>query len=643
MAAEYATLLATLDVNFLQMLVVFLLIGLMLLLFTLEKFPLELTSFGILCALLVFFTFFPIPNDIPAPNDISAQDISNNQDTLPPDKAGGNRLDAVTLLAGFANPALLTVLALLVLGEGLTRTGILGQIALGVDKLSKGNQVLAIGISLCIVAIVSAFLNNIPVVVLFIPIMQTLAARMGSVASHYMMPLSFVAILGGMTTLIGSSTNLLVSSAMVKLGQPGFSFFSFTIPGLVLVGVGMIYAVVIMPLLLPKRTPLKTEFVGSGKQFKAQMTVKADNLLAGLQSKSGFFPDLKGVTVLMVQRDDQAIYPPYEAITLRKGDVLVVAATRDDLVNLIKQDPTIFYSDTDKHEADTSWMLESQTVAEALIVPGSGFIGKSLKKINFRQHYQCIVLGIERRSSMLRQQVSDIVLKEGDILLLHGNRQQVGALRQIHDFILIEWSKMDLPQPHLIWRALLIFAGFILMAASGLVPTEIAALTAASLMIIWRIVPLDVAMKRMDRKIIFLIATALALGSAMEATGGATFLSYLMLSLLAGASPAIILSGFFLLVAILANILSTKATAVLFTPIAVAIANSIGAPPEAFAVAVVFGANCSFASPVGYQTNLLVMTPGRYRFMDFVRLGIPMIILCWISFSLFAPFWYDFP
>ena len=269
----------------------------------------------------------------------------------------------------------------------------------------------------------------------------------------------------------------------------------------------------------------------------------------------------------MVQRDDQAIYPPYEAITLRKGDVLVVAATRDDLVNLIKQDPTIFYSDTDKHEADTSWMLESQTVAEALIVPGSGFIGKSLKKINFRQHYQCIVLGIERRSSMLRQQVSDIVLKEGDILLLHGNRQQVGALRQIHDFILIEWSKMDLPQPHLIWRALLIFAGFILLAASGLVPTEIAALTAASLMIIWRIVPLDVAMKRMDRKIIFLIATALALGSAMEATGGATFLSYLMLSLLAGASPAIILSGFFLLVAILANILSTKATAVLFTPL----------------------------------------------------------------------------
>ena len=162
-------------------------------------------------------------------------------------------------------------------------------------------------------------------------------------------------------------------------------------------------------------------------------------------------------------------------------------------------------------------------------------------------------------------------------------------------------------------------------------------------MIIWRIVPLDVAMKRMDRKIIFLIATALALGSAMEATGGAAFLSHLLLSLLGGASPAVILSGFFLLVAILANILSTKATAVLFTPIAVAIANSLDAPPEAFAVAVVFGANCSFASPVGYQTNLLVMTPGRYRFMDFVRLGAPLILVCWISFSLFAPFWYDFP
>ena len=436
MVALYSTLLATIDVKIFQMLVVFLLIGVMLLLFTLEKYPLELTSFGILCALLVFFTLFPIPHDVMAPN-----------------KGGGNRLDAVTLLAGFANPALLTVLALLVLGEGLTH-GILGQIALGVDKISKGSQLLAIGIALCIVAIVSAFLNNIPVVVLFIPIMQTLAARMGSAASHFMMPLSFVAILGGMTTLIGSSTNLLVSSAMIKLGQPGFSFFAFTIPGLVLVGVGMMYAVLIMPMLLPKRTPLKNEFVGSGKQFKAQMTVKADNLLAGMQSKSGFFPDLKGVTVLMVQRDDQAIYPPYESLTLGEGDVLVVAATRDDLVDLIKQDPTIFYSGNDKHVADASWMLESQTVAEALIVPGSGFIGKSLKAINFRQNYQCIVLGIERRSSMLRQRVSEIVLKEGDILLLHGNRQQVRALRQIQDFILIEWSKMDLPQPHLIWRLL---------------------------------------------------------------------------------------------------------------------------------------------------------------------------------------------
>lgn len=613
------------DVQTLEMILVFGLIAVALYLYASERLAMEVTSLAVICVLMILFHFLPIVGDDGTP-----------------------LLNAKTLLAGFANPAMMTVLSLLILGEGLSRTGALDEAASLVQSASKGNAHAAIGLALLMVCLVSAVLNNIPVVVLFIPIMQALAVRANRSAARYMMPLSFAAILGGMTTLIGSSTNLLVSSAMIELGEQGLSFFSFTIPGLVVAGAGMIYVVFILPNLLPDREGETDAVKREAKQFTAQLVVQKGSRLDGMASDTGFFPELAPITILSIERGKESLRPPFDDMALTPGDILIIAATRDELVKLHKEDPTALAPELMMDsamarliDAGAPWTSGAQSVAEVMVTPTSRMAGRTLSQIGFRYRYDCIVIGVERRKRMARTRHTDIPLEPGDILLIQGQRSDILALRGSQEVVLMEWSAEDLPQAHHAKRAVTIFAGTIGAAATGLVPTEVATLTGAAAMVIVGALRAEDAIRAIDHKIILLIAAALALGAAMQVTGGAAFLSLILLWLLDGASPAIVLSGFFLLTAILANILSTKATAVLFTPIAVAIARDLNVPPEAFAVAVIFAANCSFASPVGYQTNLLVMAPGGYRFTDFVRVGTPLLIVCWLAFSFFAPIWWE--
>ena len=411
--------------------------------------------------------------------------------------------------------------------------------------------------------------------------------------------------------------------------------------------VGLVYVVFVAPRLLPDRIGYGTESTSGGKQFQAQIKITHSSEFYKMEPVSGFFPDLKGVTLLTVERKGEVLYPPYES-AFEADDVLVIAASRDVIADLMMSEPALLHpeianapgGDYVRAEIEERWRQGEQSLAEAMVKPDSPFIGKTLKQIGFRYRHHCIVVGIERRSGMRRGRVTETKLEAGDVLLVQGGREDIEALRSNKDVLLMEWSAADLPNPYHAKRAVGIFAGVILLAGTGIVPTEIAALSGAALMILSGTLNVEAAIKALDRQIILLIAAALALGIAMEETGGAAFLSKMMLYAMGESSPAMVLSAFFLLVALLANILSTKATAVLFTPIAVSIAHHAGVPVEPFAVAVVFAANCSFASPVGYQTNLLVMAPGHYKFVDFVKIGSPLIFICWITFSLFAPWWY---
>lgn len=606
-----------------QMWVVLALVAGSLVFYAWERISLEMTSMTLLAVLLLFFHLFPLN-----------------------DGQGHNLLDAGALMSGFANPALLTVLALLVIGQGMVLTGGVSYIAGLITEHGGKNASLAIFVGLFVVMVLSAFLNNTPVVVIFIPIIQALAERIQRSPSALMIPLSYVAILGGMTTLIGSSTNLLVSSSLIEMGTPPLEFFEFTIVGGVLAAAGFIYVLLIAPRLLPALASMRTKLTrtdGSGKQFIAQITVGPASKMIGTRPVAGFFKNLPNVTIQMIVRREHADLPPFdENLEIQPGDVLVVAATRKALTEALQKDTGLLHAEAAAvHDGGEELEQKStQLLAEVMLPPGSRLIGFNLEQIGFRYQYKCLVLGIQRRSRMIRTQMTEIRLEAGDVLLVQGRSEDVEALRTIRDVVLLEWSTRTLPRPFHARRAAFIFFGVIALAATGLIPIMVSSFIGAGLMIASGALNLRQASRAIDRKIVLLVAAALALGNALQQTGGASFVAENLLTALHGAPAPVILSVFFLLVAAFTNVLSNNACAVLFTPIGIGMAEQLHVSPHIFAIAVVMAANCSFASPVGYQTNLLVMGPGHYRFKDFLRAGTPLILLLWVAFSLFAPWYY---
>ena len=592
-----------------------------------EHASMELTSLGIVCVLLVFFHFFPV---------------------LGPD--GEKTVTPTRILMGFANPALITVLALLVIGQGMVRTAVLDRgagLLLGLTR-GHGGLIPTLGLLLVVAIAVSAFLNNIPVVVIFIPFFQALATRFSCSPSKLLIPLSYAAVLGGMTTLIGSSTNLLVNSALIEMKVEPFGFFDFSIPGTVLAAAGLVYVLFVAPRLLPDRAGLSDSVAeGGNKQFIAQMTVSETSDLVGKGAPGGHFASLPEKTLRLVERGDEAILPPFEDFVAQPGDVLIVATTRKALTKTLSDDPDSLHPELGEGgegvgavDIGGRWQEGEQILAEVMVAPGSRLIGLTLSQIGFRYKTHCIVLGMERRSRMMRSRVTDIRLEAGDVLLVQGQPDDVHHLKTLRDVVLMEWSAQELPSLDHAKRATLIFLGVVVSAATGLLPIVVSALCGAVAMVVVGVLNVGQAFRAVDPKIVTTIGAALALGVALQETGGAAYLAGGLLQLFAGAAPAVILSFFFLLVAGLSNVISTKTCAVLFTPIAVDIALALGVSPVPFAVAVIFAANCSFASPLGYQTNLLVMGPGHYKFTDFSRAGLPLIVVMWVVFSLFAPWYY---
>ena len=599
--------------------------GLTVIAFIRSRFPLELTAVSLVAALLLLFHVVRLPS-------------------------GEAALSAVDLLKGFANPALLAVVALLVIGQGLVRTGALDAVSQGIYYLTRGRAALAIAITLVAAMLISALLNNTPIVVIFIPIFASLAERLGQSTSRVMMPLSFCAILGGMTTLIGSSTNLLVSGTATELGLPPLNFFDFTIPGLVLVAIGLPYVLFVAPRLL-KDNNRDAEAMGgqSGRQFVAQFYVDYDSRLVGTKSVGGMFPAFQNMTVLLVERGSEIHRPPFEDITLASGDVVVVAATRKALTEAVSRGPglrlrsSVPLADDDQNGGEIEGESGRRTgglVAEVMVSPGSRMIGLPMEQIAFPTSSRTEVIGIQRRARMTRAHINEVRLEAGDVLLVHGKARDVRSLRANRDVVLMEWSAAELPSYHHARRAGVIFCLVVGLAAAEILPITITALGGAALMILSGCINVRQASRAIDQQILMVGGAALALNAALTATGGGEFIAHSLVSALDGAAAPIVLSAFFLLVAVLTNVLSNNACAVLFTPIGINIAYGLGVDPFVFIVTVILAANCSFASPIGYVTNLLVMAPGRYRFADFARAGGPLILLLWIGYSLFAPWYY---
>lgn len=582
-------------------------------LFAIDRIPLELSAGLTVLAFLILFHFFPLP--------------------LTP---GRTTVSVTSLLAGFANPVVFTILSLLIVGQALSQTGAIEKATEMIGGLIKIAPAAALGLTLIIAASLSAFLNNTPVVVIFIPILSALAVRLGQTAAHVLMPLSFITILGGMTTLIGSSANLIAAAVAETAGLAHIGFFDFALPGLFLASLGAIYVLFVIPRLIKPSPALEQHTGERGKQFIAQIELGENHPWLGKRSTAGMFPDLQHMTVRLIQRQGRSHLPPFDDMQLQDGDVVMIAATRRVLLDAIKQDRDLL-GDTDTANQP---VRDHLIMTEVVIAPGSQRIGNTLNPEAFKADTGCTLLGIERHSRMLRAPMNEIGLAAGDVLLLLGKPSKVRMLRNHRDLLLLARSRAELPVPHHAKSAIVIFLGMILAASSGFVPIAIAAMAGAIAMILVGALTLPQAARAFDSKIYLLIGSAFAMATALEATGGAQFLAHVVVTLFSGWGPAVLLSALFLLIAILTNFLSNHATGALFAPIVVSAANEIGANPEPFIYGLIFALNCSFATPIAYQTNLIVMGPGHYRFRDFMIAGVPLILIIWIAYSVFAPIYF---
>ncbi|MEM9937867.1 MAG: SLC13 family permease [Pseudomonadota bacterium] len=590
-------------------------VGVTIVFYMLDKWSMELVSITVIAALLLLFS-------LPGATAFDGSEIS-----------------AADLLLGFANPALITIMALLVVGQGLFQTGALeGPTKALVRSYDKRPLLTLIG-AFAAVFTISAFTNNTPVVIMFLPIMSAIAARMGASTSRLMMPLSFVSIFAGMTTLIGTSTNLLAADSYARLTGVQLGFFDQTVFGLILAAVGMVYIAATSRILLPDRATFSEELARSGKQFVAQFEVTRGHFLEGKRAVAGMFPDLQDMTVRMIQRGERAILPPYDDIELLPGDLVIVAATRQALTELLAGKPAMLNDIWQSGAGDASDPSDDAQLGlvEAVIAPGSRMAGRTVEMLGFRRLTQAVTLGIQRRSRMIRSKLGEIRLEAGDTLLLCGPISAFRNLRTSRDLILLEWSQSEFPTTARAQVARLITLGMVGAAALGVTSITIAAVLAATAMILLQCLNHRQASRSLDLRIYLVIAAALAMGTALEATGAAQLIAELVVGFASPFGTLAVLSAIFLAVAILTNILSNAATAVLFTPIALSAAAQTNSDPLPFLLAVIYAANCAFATPIAYQTNMLVMGPGHYKFGDFLRFGGPLVLIMWATFTMVAP------
>lgn len=584
--------------------------------YSLERVQVELTSLVLIGFLLIWFSVFP------------------------PGAPGAPLVSVADILNGFANPSLIAVLALIVMGQGLVRTGALTNLTRLFLRLAKHHKTLSTGGTLGCVMGLSAFMNNTPIVVMFIPVVRTLAQRLGQPASSLMMPLSFVAILGGMVTLIGSSTNLLVSSAMTELGERPLRMFDLTPVGLPMALVGALFAIFVLPRILPDRSAMAQTILPSGKHFIAEIDISGESPLVGQQFMAGHFPDLPDATIQLIQRGGATILPPFEDVVLQAGDVLILAATRTVLERILATHAGHQLAaphDGDGPPPNAGRRASDHALAEVMISPISALIDQTVGAAAVLRRDGCRVLGIQRRGRMTRQRILDTRLQAGDVLLVVGERGNIERLANQRDVVLLAWATGDVPQVGKAFMAAGIFLLAIGSAIAGLVPLVAAAFFGAVMMVLTDCLNLRQALQAVDRRIYLLVGAALALSTVLERTGAAAFVANSAFAPLAGGDAALAAVLLFFVTSLATHVLSNNACAILFTPIAVNLARSLGVDPMAFALTVVFAANCSFATPIGYQTNLLVMAPGHYRFRDFLRGGLPLLCLMWLTFLAIGP------
>ncbi|MAI59830.1 MAG: SLC13 family permease [Rickettsiales bacterium] len=583
--------------------------------YAIERFSMVFKSIVILTFLLIFFSIFPY----------------KNQD-------GINLLNPQTILNGFSNTSLITVISLLILGQGVVQTRVLNGFITTFLGFFSNNTKIIIFVTLFIVLFLSAFINNTPVVIIFIPIIQGIVKNLDYSMSKFLMPLSFAAILGGMITIVGSSTNLLVSNSLYNYAKIEISFFEFALPGSVIAIAGLFYLIFFSKILLKDRSPISNQLVDDSKNsFITKIVLNQGSSLIGKAIKGSNLKELGQVKILMIQRGEHAEHAPFYGFILEEGDILVVSISREQLTNILSQ--KIGSIETFEKD-DQNDSQKNQIITEVMVTPSSSLVGNTIENVSFRYRYNCFVIGLQRKSKIITSHMSELALEPGDTLLIQGEKDSIKALRTQSDLLPMEWATSEISSKDISKKSIYIFLSVIFLGAFEILPLVVAGLMGVVFMIMFQVLSIRQVIRSVDNNLLLLIVTSLALGSVIQITGTANFLSQSLINFLGESSPLIILLCFYMLVSITTNFISNNACAVLFTPIAIDIAEKINVDPKVFAIALIFAVNTSFVTPLAYQTNLLVMGPGHYKFIDYVKFGFPLTVLCWVVFFITFPLFY---
>ena len=573
-----------------------------LILFVTEKIPVDLTAIGIIVALVIFRIITP-----------------------------------AEAVAGFAHPAVITVGSMFLISKGMIRTGAVGFIGEKVIRIAQGNFKLALLMILVTVAVASAFINNTPVVVLFIPVVMSMCCKFNLSPSKFLIPISYASILAGTSTLIGTSTNIIVSDLSNKLGFGAFGMFELSILGVPIAAVGILFLLLVAPRIMPSLLNPACEIEsGEHRRYLAELAVPRGSKLIGQDPAKVFSQSFPGLEVIELIRYSHIFHPLRDSVKIAADDLLLVKGSANDLVEIIHHhDVELPLAEKDLNFG--AGKIES-FVVELIIPPQSALLGQRLLESRLKRDPEIHIIAIKRSGlHYTEKQIHDVRLRVGDIVLIWCYGDKLDRMRDGVDFIIAEDVHHEIVQKRKAWKAGLIFAGLIIAATAGLADIMVCALTAVFFMIASGCLQMRDAYRAVQADVLLLIAGTLALGTAMEKTGTSQLYADAYLKLFTDFSPAFVLGGFILMVSISTQILSNNATAVLLFPIAVSTAIGLGVNPKPFIMAVCFGASACFATPIGYQTNLLVYGPGGYRFSDYLKLGIPLNLVVLVLGTLLIP------
>lgn len=585
-----------------------------LVLFTRERIPLESSSLFVLFALAFGFALFPYK------------------------AANGATLDGLAFFQGFGHPALIAISGLMVASYGLIRTGALDPTTRALARLWTVHPRLSFFLTLLFTAVVSAFVSNTPQIIVMLPLLVSVARRANVPASHILMPVGFMTVIGGMATTIGTSTNLLIAGVAADMGVRPFGMFDFFVPALVAGAAGFAFLFFFASRLLPAHQPDAAP--ASVRPFSALLTVTEDSFASG--KTLGHVVEKTGgaLQVGRIQRNGETLVVPLPDVVLQPGDRLRVTDTPEQLQEFEQVLGMKFDADHSAEAVEIEATDEDLQSNELVIVHGSAYAGMSLNQLGFSQRHNVVAIGVHRAGKpmdLTPTPIGDVILRAGDILLVKGTPDALANLRRSDEFLVLD-ATADLPHTRKAPLAIGIMAAAVALAAFDVLPIAISALGAVLVMLVAGVLSWRSVGRALSVPVILMIVVSLALGTALVKTGAAEYLAKVFVWAAQGASPAAIFAGLMLLMSVFTNLVANSAAGVIGTPIAVHMAQQLGWPPEPFVLAVLFGANMGFVIPT--ETNLLVLNAGRYRFADFIRVGTPLTLLMWALLSWFLPRWY---